>query len=496
MQIMSIQIKHFRNIRDTITLYPSCSDEENVTLIRGEEWSAFNGDITTIYEACRWCIEGEDALQKGGCLLLNPEVADKLSDGESKCVQGEMTLSNQEVEYRILRTMNHRGCGNLVQSEDLSTARVTCRGVDGKQKELSPPAAVQFLEDLAKDPSIKFYHIEDLKQKRCFESGQVLLFATRYEMRGLEETIEKKSWDWDQEELFARIAKIYSIRTSICYSIGSAWEDTAFPVRNILPDMEGLPRFSLPGRLVLEDFFNDHVVDIVRSSSRYRSLGVDFPGSMILYGPPGSGKTYAVEQIGEFLGWPRYYIDCGTVGSSYIHETGVKINQIFDQAAENAPSIIVIDEMDAFLSSRRSSLQDDMHHTEELAEFLRRIPKASKEHVLVIGMTNRLDNIDPAFLRRGRFDHIIEVGMPMQGEIIAALWELLSELPTDDNIDLFSLSEALDGRPMSDLAFVVKEAGRLSAKAGRDTIDKTSLWEAIHSLPPAEKAAQKIGFIA
>ena len=59
-------------------------------------------------------------------------------------------------------------------------------------------------------------------------------------------------------------------------------------------------------------------------------------------------------------------------------------------------------------------------------------------------MTNRLDNIDPAFLRRGRFDHIIEVGMPMQGEIIAALWELLSELPTDDNIDLFSLSEALD----------------------------------------------------
>lgn len=217
---------------------------------------------------------------------------------------------------------------------------------------------------------------------------------------------------------------------------------------------------------------------------------------MILYGPPGSGKTYAVEQIGEFLGWPRYYIDCGTVGSSYIHETGVKINQIFDQAAENAPSIIVIDEMDAFLSSRRSSLQDDMHHTEELAEFLRRIPKASKEHVLVIGMTNRLDNIDPAFLRRGRFDHIIEVGMPMQGEIIAALWELLSELPTDDNIDLFSLSEALDGRPMSDLAFVVKEAGRLSAKAGRDTIDKTSLWEAIHSLPPAEKAAQKIGFIA
>lgn len=496
MQIMSIQIKHFRNIRDTIALYPSCSNERNVTLIRGEEWSTFDRDITTLYEACRWCIVGEESLPKGGDLLLNSEIADKLADGESKCVQGEMVLSHQGVKYRILRTMDHRGRGNLVQSEGLSTARVTCRGADGKQKELSPPAAVQFLEDLAKDPSIKFYRIEDLKQKRCFESGQVLLFATRYEMRGLEETIEKKSWDWDQEELFARIAKIYSIRTSICYSIDPVWEDTVFPVRNILPNMEGLPRFSLPGRPVLEDFFNDHVVDIVRSGSMYRRLGVDFPSSILLHGPPGSGKTYAVEKLGEFLGWPRYYIDCETVGSSYIHETGTKINQIFDRAAEHAPSIIIIDEMDAFLSSRRSSLQDDMHHTEELAEFLRRIPKASKEHILVIGMTNRLDNIDPAFLRRGRFDHIIKVEMPTQGEIIAALWELLSKLPTDDKLDIFSLSEALDGRPMSDLAFVVKEAGRLSAKARRDTIDKTSLWEAIHSLPPAEKAAQKIGFIA
>lgn len=82
MQITSIQIKHFRNIRDAIALYPSCSDGKNVTLIRGEQWSTLDKDIMTLYEACRWCIEGEGALSKGGQMLLNSEVGDEMADNE------------------------------------------------------------------------------------------------------------------------------------------------------------------------------------------------------------------------------------------------------------------------------------------------------------------------------------------------------------------------------------------------------------------------------
>lgn len=169
--------------------------------------------------------------------------------------------------------------------------------------------------------------------------------------------------------------------------------------------------FNLPGREALEDFFNEHVVDIIFNPERYRTMGIDFPSAIILHGPPGCGKTFAVDRLVEFIGWPSYAIDSNSVGSPYIHETSKKISEVFDKALDNAPSVVVIDEMEAFLTDRRSGSSSGLHHVEEVAEFLRRIPEAISNRVLVIGMTNMIDMIDPAILRRGRFDHVIEVGM-------------------------------------------------------------------------------------
>lgn len=253
--------------------------------------------------------------------------------------------------------------------------------------------------------------------------------------------------------------------------------------------------FELPGRPDLEAFLNEHVVDIVQNRARYRALGIEFPSAMVLHGPPGTGKTFAVEQLTEFLGWPSFQIDASSIASPYIHDTSRKISQVFEQAMDSAPAVLVIDEMEAFLTER--DLTGGHHRVEEIAEFLRRIPEATKNEVLVVGMTNRIDMIDEAVLRRGRFDHVVHVDFAGEEEMVALLRKLLAQIPLDGDVDVAGVAAELAGRPLSDAAFVVREAARLAAKSGREGLDQGSLNTAVASTPSRGKdeGRRRIGFI-
>jgi len=251
-------------------------------------------------------------------------------------------------------------------------------------------------------------------------------------------------------------------------------------------------RFDLPGRRALADFFNEHIIDIVADEERYAALGIGFPGGIILEGPTGCGKTFAVERLIEHLGWLSFPIEASSVASPYIHETSRKVAQVFAEAIKAAPSVIVIDEMDAFLSSREAGSQQ--HHVEEIAEFLRRIPEAAKNRVLVIGMTNQVDAIDSAILRRGRFDHVIHVDHAGREEIVGLLQSLLADIPNDVD-DLSELAGRLAGRPLSDVAFVIREAGRLAARARKDRIGSDEIAAALAKSPSRNADDQRrIGF--
>ena len=163
---------------------------------------------------------------------------------------------------------------------------------------------------------------------------------------------------------------------------------------------------------------------------------------------------------------------------------------------DDAPSILVIDEMESFLTDRNKGVTSGLHHVEEVAEFLRRIPEAIKNHVLIIAMTNMIDMIDPAILRRGRFDHIIEVGMPSKEEVSSLLDSLLYKLPKNRELNLDMLVSACTGRALSDAAFVVREAARLAARSGKSSLDQDSLDAALNSLPHGqEKKKRRVGFI-
>ena len=158
--------------------------------------------------------------------------------------------------------------------------------------------------------------------------------------------------------------------------------------------------------------------------------------------------------------------------------------------------MVVIDEMESFLTDRKSGSSSGLHHVEEVAEFLRRIPEAIKNKVLIIAMTNMIEMIDPAILRRGRFDHIIEVGMPSREEVSSLVDSLLGKLPTADDLNLDKILDALTGKALSDSAFVIREAARLAAKAGKTQLDQESVDAALDSLPKdTEKKSRRIGFV-
>ena len=143
--------------------------------------------------------------------------------------------------------------------------------------------------------------------------------------------------------------------------------------------------------------------------------------------------------------------------------------------------------------SDRNSFGESSHHTEEVAEFLRQIQEANKKHVLVIAMTNLLDKIDPAILRKGRFDHHIEVGYPSEEEIKSLLEFLLAKISVSKEIDISVIASKLVGKSLADVSFVIKEAALISGKMGLDEIISEAIDEAIQILPKKEERI-KLGF--
>jgi hypothetical protein len=237
--------------------------------------------------------------------------------------------------------------------------------------------------------------------------------------------------------------------------------------------------FALPGRPALEAFFREYVIEPSADPDRYQALRVQLPNGILLYGPTGSGKTHAVDTLVAALRRPTFRLDLGEVGSPFIHQTTVSMRQAFEQAKRSAPSLLILEEIDAVASARGPMSQD--HKVEELTEILKMIESAAKNGVLVLATTNRRDALDPAVLRKGRFDHSVLVDYPTEVEVELALQGMLKDRP-HDILDLCTPARLLAGRPMSDAAWVVNEAARLTARAKGDRIGASEFAQATDRL--------------
>jgi cell division protease FtsH len=237
--------------------------------------------------------------------------------------------------------------------------------------------------------------------------------------------------------------------------------------------------FALPGRPALEAFFREYVIEPSVDPHRYQALRVQLPNGILLYGPPGSGKTHAVDTLVVALRRPAFRLELGELGSPFIHQTTVSMRKAFEQAKRSSPSLLILEEIDAVAPARGPMSQD--YKVEELTEILRMIESAAKNGILVLATTNRKEALDPAVLRKGRFDHSVLVDYPTKEEVELALHGMLKDRP-HDLLDLSQPSRSLAGRPMSDAAWVVNEAARLTARAKQDRISEAFLQEALSRL--------------
>ncbi len=236
----------------------------------------------------------------------------------------------------------------------------------------------------------------------------------------------------------------------------------------------------------LKELLYHDVILPLQEKELYAQYKLTIPNGMLLYGPPGCGKTFIAQKFAEEVGFTFLSIKPSDVASIYVHGTQEKIKEIFDKARDNAPSIIFIDEVDALMPSREGNLQHS--YSSEVNEFLAQMTECGKSNVFLIAATNRPDKIDPAILRTGRLDKLFYLAPP---DITARkkMFQLhLSGRPTEDvNVDL--LSEMTDKYVASDITFLVDEAARQAIKE-RGPVKQGHIEGAIKSHRPSLSSRQ------
>lgn len=166
------------------------------------------------------------------------------------------------------------------------------------------------------------------------------------------------------------------------------------------------------GMADLKEQLMHEVIGPFRDPELYRQYRVSFPNGILFYGPPGCGKTYIARSLAGELGWSFQYCRPSDVASPYIHDTVSKIRAVFSVAIEKAPSIIFIDEFEAFVPARSELGGHQQYKAEEVNEFLANLEGCAERSVLVIAATNEPEKIDPAVRRSGRFDKLLFIPPP------------------------------------------------------------------------------------
>lgn len=239
--------------------------------------------------------------------------------------------------------------------------------------------------------------------------------------------------------------------------------------------------FVLPGQPALQALLRERVLDVLHRPAEYARLGVPPPGGVLLAGPPGCGKSYAAAKLAKFLGWPLHDLSVSAVGSMFLHETSRQLTQAFEAAAARAPGVVLLEELDALGKQRTGGHGATV---DEVNTLLRLVEGARHRGLLVIGTTNRLEAIDPALRRRGRFDHVVVMDYADERGVAAMLSALLQDRPHAPTLDLDSAARRLARRPASDAAWVVDEAARLAVVGGHQMIDDLVLARALQALGP------------
>ena len=221
----------------------------------------------------------------------------------------------------------------------------------------------------------------------------------------------------------------------------------------------------------------EEIVDFLKSPKKYIQVGARIPKGVLLVGPPGTGKTLLAKAVAGEAGVPFFTISGSDFGVMFVGVGASRVRDLFEDAKKNAPCIIFIDEIDAVARRRGTGLGGGHDEREQtLNQLLVEMDGFGvNEGIIVMAATNRVDILDPAILRPGRFDRKVSVGRPdVQGrrEILDVH---AKGKPLGDDIDLAQIAQTTAGFTGADLENLLNEAAILSAKEGRVYIQQKDI---------------------
>jgi transitional endoplasmic reticulum ATPase len=189
----------------------------------------------------------------------------------------------------------------------------------------------------------------------------------------------------------------------------------------------------------------------------FRHLGIEPPKGVILYGPPGTGKTLIAKAIANETGAHFISINGPEIMSKFYGESEARLREVFQEAEQNAPSIVFIDELDA-IAPKRGEVTGEVERrvVSQLLTLMDGLK--SRGQVVVIGATNRIEAIDPALRRPGRFDREIRIGVPDRNGRREILLIHTRRMPLAEDVDLDELADITHGFVGADIAALVREA--------------------------------------
>ncbi len=216
---------------------------------------------------------------------------------------------------------------------------------------------------------------------------------------------------------------------------------------------------AVAGMEELKQQMREEVIEPLHNPEEYHRYGVTIPNGMLLYGPPGCGKTFFAKHFAEEVGFNFLCITPAALKSRFVNATQENIAKMFKEAEEKAPTVIFIDEMNELVPNRADGNVHEMSRS-AVNEMLAQMDRTGERGIFVIGATNYPNMIDTAILRAGRLDKKYFIGAPDEEARMALFKLYLEKRPYDFGLDYQQLAEMTQGYVSADIQLIVNDAAR------------------------------------
>ena len=235
------------------------------------------------------------------------------------------------------------------------------------------------------------------------------------------------------------------------------------------------------------------IVDFLKSPKKYEKLGAKIPRGVLLAGDPGTGKTLMARAVAGEANVPFFSISGSEFAEMFVGVGASRVRDLFSKAKKNAPSIIFIDEIDAVAHKRDARGGAGREDEQTLNQILVEMDGFDNDSgVIVMAATNRVDMLDKALLRPGRFDRHVNVTLPERKDRLEILKVHFKGKPVEANVDLESLAKKTAGSSGADLANIANEAAITAAREGHKAISNADVTEAFERVAIGPERKSKV----